>query len=132
MYNGNIRQNPLFAASCVTKNRPVSPRFSPVFLSHCKFSILIPFFVQQNPIYAVFRVRIESLAEHECISTCTKKMNSKTLNAQHPVVLKDPPIIASFPPTVYFGMPSSALLQLCTAECSMRRTLYSKIFSSRT
>ena len=89
-------------------------------------------FVQQNPIYAVLYVRTKSLAERECVSTCTTEMNSKTLSAQHPVVPKELRIIASFSPTVYFGMPSSALLQLCTAEHSMRRTLYSKIFSSRT
>ena len=29
LYNGNVQQNPLCAASCVTKDIPVSPRFSP-------------------------------------------------------------------------------------------------------
>ena len=31
MYNGNIQQNPLCAESCVTKEFPISPRFSPAF-----------------------------------------------------------------------------------------------------
>ena len=29
MYNENVQQNPLCAASCVTKDIPISPRFSP-------------------------------------------------------------------------------------------------------
>ena len=29
LYNGNVQQNPLCGASCVTKDIPVSPRFSP-------------------------------------------------------------------------------------------------------
>ena len=31
LYNGNVQQNPLCVASCVTKNIPVSPRFPPTF-----------------------------------------------------------------------------------------------------
>ena len=31
LYNGNAQQNSLCAASCVTKDIPVSPRFSPTF-----------------------------------------------------------------------------------------------------
>ena len=128
-----------YSAEPLYPQHPVSLRVVP-FLPGSRRRFLIAMqvqysytFVQQNPIYAVFRVRInKSLVKRECVSTCTKEMNSKTPNAQHPVVPKDPPIIASFSPTVYFGMPISALVQLCTAECSMRRTSYSKIFSSRT
>ena len=41
LYNGNIRQNPLCAASCVTKGSPISPRCSPTFfLSPGKSSTL--------------------------------------------------------------------------------------------
>ena len=29
LYNGDVQQNPLCAASCVTKNIPISPRFPP-------------------------------------------------------------------------------------------------------
>ena len=29
LYNGNVQQNPLCAASCVTKDIPIFPRFSP-------------------------------------------------------------------------------------------------------
>ena len=31
LYNGNVQQNPLCAASCVTQDIPVTPRFSPTF-----------------------------------------------------------------------------------------------------
>ena len=31
LYNGNVQQNPLCAASCVTKDISISPRFSPTF-----------------------------------------------------------------------------------------------------
>ena len=31
LYSGNVQQNPLCAASCVTKDIPISPRFSPTF-----------------------------------------------------------------------------------------------------
>ena len=31
LYNGNVLQNPLCAASCVTKDIPISPRFPPTF-----------------------------------------------------------------------------------------------------
>ena len=31
LYNGNVQQSPLCAASCVTKGIPISPRFSPTF-----------------------------------------------------------------------------------------------------
>ena len=40
LYNGNVQQNSLCAASCVTKNIPVSPGFSPTFLSPGEFSTL--------------------------------------------------------------------------------------------
>ena len=39
--NGKVRQNPLCAATCVTQDIHISPRFSPAFfLSRCKFSAL--------------------------------------------------------------------------------------------
>ena len=31
LYNGNVQQNPVCAASCVTKDVPISPRFPPTF-----------------------------------------------------------------------------------------------------
>ena len=38
LFNGKVQQNPLCAASCVTKDIHISPRFSPAFfLTRCKF-----------------------------------------------------------------------------------------------
>ena len=34
LYNRNAQQNPLCAASCVSKDIPISPRFSPTFFIH--------------------------------------------------------------------------------------------------
>ena len=34
MYNGSIQQNPFCVESCVTKELPISPRFSQAFF-HC-------------------------------------------------------------------------------------------------
>ena len=47
MHNGNVQQNPLCAASRVTKDLHISPRFSPTFfffLSRCKFRRLTPLY----------------------------------------------------------------------------------------
>ena len=51
MYNGSIQQNPLCAASCVTQNIPISPRFSPTLF--CRQANSAPygtqFFILSNP-----------------------------------------------------------------------------------
>ena len=39
--NGNVQRNPLCAASCVTKDIPISPRFSPVFFYRDTNSVLL-------------------------------------------------------------------------------------------
>ena len=51
LYNGNVQQNPLCAASCVTKDIPISPRLSPtifyreansvLLLAHLRTTVLI-------------------------------------------------------------------------------------------
>ena len=41
LYNGNVQQNPLCAASCVTKDVHISPRFSPAFFYRDANSVLI-------------------------------------------------------------------------------------------
>ena len=41
MYNGNVQQNPLCAASCVTKDLPISPRFSPTIFYRDANSVLL-------------------------------------------------------------------------------------------
>ena len=41
MYNGNIQENPLCVESCVTKEFPISPRFSPAFFHRDAISLLL-------------------------------------------------------------------------------------------
>ena len=41
LFNGNVQQNPLCAASCVTKDIHISPRFSPVFFHRDANSVLL-------------------------------------------------------------------------------------------
>ena len=51
LYNGNVQQNPLCAASCVTKDIPIYPRFSPTFFyrraNPAPYSA--PFFIHSSP-----------------------------------------------------------------------------------
>ena len=41
LYNGNVQQNPLCAASCVTKDISISPRFSPTIFYREANSVLL-------------------------------------------------------------------------------------------
>ena len=41
LFNGNVQQNPLCAASCVTKDIHISPRFSPAFFYRDANSVLL-------------------------------------------------------------------------------------------
>ena len=41
LYNGNVQQKPLCAASCVTKDVPISPRFSPTIFYRDANSVLL-------------------------------------------------------------------------------------------
>ena len=41
LYNGNVQQNPLCAASCVTKDIRISPRFSPTIFYRIAHSVLL-------------------------------------------------------------------------------------------
>ena len=41
LYNGNVQQNPLCAASCVTKDIPISPRLSPTIFDPDANSVLL-------------------------------------------------------------------------------------------
>ena len=41
LFNGNVQQNPLCAASCVTKDINISPRFSPAFFYRDANSVLL-------------------------------------------------------------------------------------------
>ena len=41
LYNGNVQQNPLRAASCVTKDIPIAPRLSPTIFYREANSVLL-------------------------------------------------------------------------------------------
>ena len=47
LYDGNVQQNPLCAASCVTKNLHISPRFSPTTFYRDANSVLLLFIAMQ-------------------------------------------------------------------------------------
>ena len=67
MYNGNVQQNPSYAASCHNKSSHLSPVLAYDFLSRCKFSTptSTPLYSSINRLYAqnpVFKtVREESV-----------------------------------------------------------------------
>ena len=46
-YNGNVQQNPLCAVSCVTKDLPISARFSPTIFHRDTNSVLL-----STPLYS--------------------------------------------------------------------------------
>ena len=54
VYNGNIQQNPLCAESCVTKDLPISPRFSPTIFYRDANSVLLstPLYSSSSRLYA--------------------------------------------------------------------------------
>ena len=86
MYNGNVQQNPLCAASCAAKDIPISPRFSPTFsLSPGNFSTLqcTARSVQQ---YILHRSRTRSGQQyilHRCRNGIEKPPNSNEDTAGH-------------------------------------------------
>ena len=52
MYNGNIQQNPLCAASCDTKDLPISPWFSPTIFYRDANPILFSTPLYRSRLYA--------------------------------------------------------------------------------
>ena len=81
MYNRNVQQNPLCAASCVTKDLPVSPRFSPTTFYRDVNSVLLstPLYSNyncysrlyaQNPVFEI--VHQESVKVYDTCS-CKKR-----------------------------------------------------------
>ena len=78
LYNGNVQQNPLCAASCVTKDILVSTRFSPTFFYPDANSVQYVS-TPLNPVFEIVQGSVE---------VCTTGMSSRTLYAQHPVSLR--------------------------------------------
>ena len=79
LYNGNVQQNPLCAASCVTKDIPISPRLPPtilyreansvLLLAHLCTAVLIG--SMQNPVFAIIhdesvKVYLHIHVQREC------------------------------------------------------------------
>ena len=67
LYNGNVQQNPLCAASCVTKYIPTSPRFSPRF-----------FYRQENPALYSAQILIHS-SPNRCTSQIRSSLHARNL-----------------------------------------------------
>ena len=115
LYNGNAQQNSLCAASCVTKDIPVSPRFSPTFFYPDANSVQYV----STPLNPVFEIVQGS------VKVCTTGMSSRTLYAQHPVSLR------IFPP-----LPGSRLRFLSpgkfsTLQCTVFDALQPKLMRSQ-
>ena len=133
MYNGNVQQNPLFAASCVIKDLCISPR------SRLRFFIAIQIQFTNKPLYRkrlcaqnpVFKiVHQESVEVYLHMHNGNVQQNSLCVTS---CVTKDLPISRRVSPTVFYRDANSVLLRahLCTAVGSMRRTLCSKVFIRR-
>ena len=58
-YNGNVQQNPLCAASCVSKDIPIYPRFSPTFFYRRAKPAphSAPFFIHSSPSRCTLQIR---------------------------------------------------------------------------
>ena len=86
LYNGNVQQNPLCAASFVTKDIHISPWFSAAFfLSRCKFSTptSTSLYSSINTLYVqhpVFEI-VHEMRALKSIHTCTTGTFSRTLYA---------------------------------------------------
>ena len=139
MYSGNVQQNPLCVESCFTKEYSISPGSC----QRCLIPMQIQYehtFVQQQTLCAEnpgFEIVQES------VKVCTTGMSSRTLYAQHPVLLRIfhlSPVLAyvflspgkssTVQCTVFYTL-QPKLMHLCTAVGSMLKTLCSKLFMRR-
>ena len=90
MYNGNVQQNPLCVESCVTKEFPISPRFSPTVFDPDANSVLLT----STPLYRS-RLYAQKTLGSKLFKrkVCTAGMSSRILCAQHPVSLRIFPVL---------------------------------------
>ena len=63
MYNGNVQQNPLCVESCVTKEFPISPRFSPTIFDPDANSVLLR---------AHLCTAVDSMRRKPCVQNCSR------------------------------------------------------------
>ena len=99
MHNGNVQQNPLCVESCVTKEFPISPRFSPTMFEPDANSILLR---------AHLCTAGDSMRRKSWVRNCSRErkgMDSGNVE-QNPLcaascLTKDIPISPRFPPTFF-------------------------------
>ena len=128
MCNGNVQQDPLFAASCPLKFSHLSQVLAYVFLSRCKFSTptSTPFYSSINRLYAqnpAFEiVHDESVKVHPHMYNGNVQQNPLCVES---CVNKEFAISPRFSPTIFDPDANSVFLRapLCTAVDSMRRKL---------
>ena len=65
LFNGNVQQNPLCAASCVTKDIHIFPRFSPAFFYRDANSVLL------LALHICTAVLTRSLCAEPCVRNCS-------------------------------------------------------------
>ena len=99
-YNGNVQQNPLCVASCVTKEFSISPRFSPTIFDRDANSVLLR---------AHLCTAVDSMRRKPCVRNCSREREGLyNGNAQqNPLcaascVTKDIPISPRFSPTFFY------------------------------
>ena len=89
IYNGNVQQNPLCAASCVTKDLPISLRISPTIFNRDANSVLLRAHLC-TAVGSMCRTLCSKLfirRTRRSIYTCATGMFSRrSLYAQHPVL----------------------------------------------
>ena len=135
MYTGNVQQNPQCAASCVTKDLSISPRFLPTTFHRDANSVLLRahLFLYSSTLYAQ-NPMLESVHQQSvkvclhmydgnvqqnprCAASCvTKDIPISPRNGQQnhlcaaSRVTKDNPISPRFSPTIFYRDADSVLL----------------------
>ena len=121
LYNGNVRQNVLCAASCVTKDIHISLRFSPAFFYRDVNSVLLVVLIRfyaQNPVFEI--VHDESVKAYLHMYNGNVQQNPLCVE---PCAIEEISISPRFSSTIFDPDSNSVLLRahLCTAVDSMRR-----------
>ena len=110
MYNGNVQQNPSCTASCVTKNLPISPRFSPTI-----------FYCQANSaLYSAQFLAHSSPIDAPCILEAHYTGNKKGLIVFHST--------AGPLTTEYVGVSTCNTRMYRSSSMFYAQTLHSKLF----
>ena len=73
MYNRNVQENPLCAASCVTKDIHIPPRFSPIY------TILYP-----DAIFILVRAHLYTAVDSMRRNLCSKFSSGQEIERESP------------------------------------------------